>query len=223
MSISVRRARREDAEFLAWVMMAASRAQLKRGIWDLIICEGERTDDAMCLDYLKRLAVAEPRSLYHYENFLVAEMDGKPAAALCGFEMSADTWTKVAEAMSTVQREIGWTEAEVAASQQRIAPVWPCFLEDVGADWIVENIATIPECRGRGVASALIEETVREGAQRGRQMAQIAQIATYIGNDAAQSVYEKCGFRFSNEKRCAELERLLGAKGFVRLLRKLKQ
>lgn len=220
MSISVRRARREDAEFLAWVMMAASRAQLKRGIWDLIICEGECADDAMCLDYLKRLAVAEPRSLYHYEHFLVAELDGKPAAALCGFEMSADTWTKVAEAMSTVQREIGWTEAEVAGSQQRVAPVWPCFLEDVGADWIVENMATQPEWRGRGAASVLIEETVREGAQRGGRL---AQIATYIGNDAAQSVYEKCGFRFSNEKRCAELERLLGAKGFVRLLRKLKQ
>jgi ribosomal protein S18 acetylase RimI-like enzyme len=220
MSISVRWARREDGDFLAWVMLTASRAQLKRGIWDLIICAGERADHRGCLDYLKRLAVAEPRSLYHYENFLVAELDGKPAAALCGFEMSADTWKTVADAMLAVEREIGWTESEVAASQQRVAPVWPCFLEDVGADWIVENIATKPECRGQGAASVLIEEIVREGALRGRRL---VQISTYIGNDAGQSVYEKCGFRFSDEKRCAELERLLGAKGFARLLRKLKE
>lgn len=220
MSIPIRRARREDSDFLAWVMLAASRAQLKRGIWDLIICGGEHAEDEACLDYLKRLAVAEPRSLYHYENFLIAELEGKPAAALCGFEMNADTWTTVEEATTAVQHEIGWTETEVAASQQRIAPVWSCFPEDAGADWIVENIATKPEFRGRGAASALIEEVVREGSRRGQR---VAQIATYIGNDAAQSVYEKCGFQFSDEKRCAELERLLGARGFMRLLRKLEK
>jgi RimJ/RimL family protein N-acetyltransferase len=54
--------------------------------------------------------------------------------------------------------------------------------------------------------------------RRGRKL---AQITTYIGNEAAESVYEKCGFRFSDEKRCAELKRLLGAPGFVRLLREL--
>jgi ribosomal protein S18 acetylase RimI-like enzyme len=218
MSVAVRKAQREDAEFLAWVMLAASRSQLKRGIWDLIICDGERADDEACLNYLKQLAVAEPRSLYHYENFLVAELDGRPAAALCGFEMSTETWKTVAEAMSAVQREMEWMESDVAASQQRVAPIWACFLEDAGADWIVENIATKPECRGQGATSALIEEIVREGARHGRKL---AQISTYIGNDAAQAVYEKCGFQFSDEKHCAELERLLGAPGFVRLLRKL--
>jgi ribosomal protein S18 acetylase RimI-like enzyme len=218
MRVSVRKARLEDAEFLAWVMLAASRAQLKRGIWDLIICKDERASDEACLNYLKRLTVAEPRSLYHYENFLVAELDGRPAAALCGFGAREDTWTIVAEAMSAVQRGLGWSVDDVAASQQRMAPIWACFLEDAGADWIVENIATKPECRGRGAASALIEEIVREGARRGRKL---AQISTYIGNDAAQAVYEKCGFRFSDERRCAELERLLGAPGFMRLLRKL--
>jgi ribosomal protein S18 acetylase RimI-like enzyme len=218
MGISTRRARRDDADFLAWVMLAASRAHLRRGIWDLIICDGERADDEACLDYLKRLAVAEPRSLYHYENFLVAELDGRPAAALCGFEVREGTWAIVAEAMSAVQREIGWTEDDVAASQQRMAPIWACFLEDAGADWIVDNIATKPECRGHGAASTLIEEIVRQGARRGRKL---AQISTYIGNDAAQTVYEKAGFRVSDEKRCAELERLLGAPGFVRLLRKV--
>jgi ribosomal protein S18 acetylase RimI-like enzyme len=218
MSISVRRARREDDDFLAWAMLAASRAHLKRGIWDLIICEDERGGDRVCLNYLRRLATAEPRSLYHYENFLVAEVDGKPAAALGGSDMRAETWTVVAEAMSAVQRTLGWTDADCEASRQRVAPIWSCFLEDAGADWGIENIATKPEWRGRGVAAALIGEILREGVHRGRKL---AQITTYIGNDAAQSVYEKSGFRFSGEKRCSELATLLGTPGFVRLLRKL--
>lgn len=213
--IQIRRARREDAEFLAWVTLSASRSQFTRGIWDRII----GSDDRGCLDYLARLAVAEPRSLYHYEKFLVAEAKGRPAAALCGFEMRADTWTVLAEAMSAVQKNLGWSKADVAASQQRFAPIWACFPQDVGADWVIENVATRPEHRRQGLASALLEEIVREGVERGRQL---AQITTYIGNDSARSAYEKSGFRVSDETRCPELEPLFGTVGFVRLLRELR-
>jgi hypothetical protein len=72
MPVEIRQGRQEDANFLAWVMLSASRAHLAHGVWDLIIGGGEAT----CLDYLRRLAVAEPRSLCHWENFLVADVDG---------------------------------------------------------------------------------------------------------------------------------------------------
>jgi hypothetical protein len=61
-----RRATPDDAEFLAWVTLAASRAHLGRGLWDVII----GADEARCLDYLKRLAIAEPRSLYHWSSYI---------------------------------------------------------------------------------------------------------------------------------------------------------
>lgn len=124
MSVSVRQARREDADFLAWVMLTASRSHLARGIWDLII----GGDEQGCLRYLARLAVAEPRSLYHYENFIVAEIATQPAAALCGFEMRSDTWTLVAKAMATVQYDLDWTSNDVAAAEQRTAPYGAAFL-----------------------------------------------------------------------------------------------
>lgn len=215
MSISVRHARHGDAKFLAWVMLAASRSHLPRGIWDTII----GADDQGCLRYLERLTAAEPRSLYHYENFLVAEIDARPAAALCGFEMRSDTWTLVAEAMVAVQRDLGWTMDEVAAAQRRMAPIWACFPESVGADWIIENVATEPTHRGQGAATALVNEILREGTRRGHRL---AQITTYIGNDSARSVYEKAGFQFSEEKRCVEIATLLGTPGFVRFLSKLR-
>lgn len=214
MSVSVRQARRGDADFLAWAMLTASRSHLARGIWDLII----GADDQGCLRYLARLAVSEPRSLYHYENFIIAEIDSQPAAALCGFEMRSDTWTLVAKAMATVQNDLGWTANDFTGSEQRMAPIWSCFPEPVGADWIIENAATKPTYRGRGAASALVDEILREGVRRGHRL---AQITTYIGNDSARSVYEKSGFRSSDEKRCAEIATLLGTPGFMRFLRNL--
>ena len=147
---------------LAWVMFSASRSHLTRGLWDLII----GADEAGCLEYLRRLALAQPRSLYHYESFLVAEVAGERAAALCGFETgskSTDAWEIVGEAMSNVQRDLGWTAAETAASFERVAPMWTaCMPPDIGADFAIESVATRPEYRRRGLIGALIDEVLQD-------------------------------------------------------------
>jgi GNAT superfamily N-acetyltransferase len=215
MAPRIRRGAREDAEFLAGVMLSASRAQLKRGLWDLII----GADEAGCLDYLRRLAVAQPRSLYHYESFLIAEVEGQPAAALCGFE-TEHAWDIVGDAMANVQRDLGWRETDVAASYQRVAPIWTtCRPPDIGADFAIESVATLPVYRRRGLIGALIHETLLDASERG---CKLAQITTYLGNDAARFAYEKSGFKVLDEKRCTEVEKILGVPGFLRLTRQLK-
>ena len=215
MAIRIRRGAEDDAEFLAWAMFAASRAHLPRGLWDLII----GTDEAGCVDYLRRLALAEPRSLYHYENFLVAEVDGQRAAALCGFE-TRNAWEIVGDAMSNVQRNLGWSEADAAAAYQRVGPVWAvCMPPDIGADFAIESVATAPQYRRRGLIGRLIDDMLRDACRRG---CKLAQITTYEGNDAAVSAYEKSGFQVLDEKRCSEAEEILGVPGFIRLTRDLK-
>jgi len=214
MDSKIRRGTSADAEFLAWVMLSASRGHVNRGIWDLLI----GADDAGCLEYLRRLAVAEPRSLCHYESFWIADVEGRPAAALCGFEFRAGGWATVAQAKWKVQRDLLWSDADFAASDKRMAPLWSCFLPDVGADWGIENVATRTEFRGQGLAQALLLHVAGEGRERG---CKLAQIATTLGNNAALSVYQRCGFRWSGEKRCEVVESTLGAAGFVRLLREL--
>ncbi len=215
MALRIRHGRADDADFLAWVMFAASRAHLARGLWDLII----GADEAGCLDYLRRLSLAEPHSLYHYESFLVAEIDGAPAAALCGFETQG-AWEIVGDAMANVQRDLGWTDLDATASYQRIAPIWTaCMPSDAGADFAIESVATLPEYRRRGLIRALIEEMLQGAFQRG---CKLAQITTYLGNHAAQLAYENSGFQVLDKKHCSELETILEVPGFLRLTRALK-
>jgi ribosomal protein S18 acetylase RimI-like enzyme len=210
--VRIRHAAAEDAGFLAWVTLAASRGHVARGLWDVIIGADERG----CLDYLQRLALAEPRSLYHYESFWIAEIDKSPAAALCTFNPH-EAWTVAGEAMASVQRDLGWTEENAARMYSRAGPIWAsCMPPDIGADFVIENVATRPEFRRRGLVGALIESALDDARARG---AKLAQITTYIGNDSARWAYEKLGFRVRDEKRCAEIEKVLGVPGFVRLTR----
>jgi len=213
MKLKIRRATRDDAEFLAWVMLASSRGHVSRGIWDLLIGAG----DAGCLDYLKRLAVAEPRSLCRYDSFLMAEAGGRPAAALCVYKPSEGGWDLVAKAMANVQRDLGWTETEREASRQRMAPALACFIPEAGEDWSIEFVATLPEYRRRGLVDALLREAIQEGVVRGCKLAQITILA---GNEAAQRAYEKRGFRVHAERGSEEFRSAIGAPGFRSLMRK---
>lgn len=192
--------------------MLASRGHLRRGVWDLIA--GGSEED--CLDYLRRLALSEPVSLCHHSSFLIAEHDGRPAAALCGFDPRAGGWQTLGDAMQNVQRAIGWTQADEKASADRTAPVWQCTFDTLQGAWVVESVATLPEFRRRGLADALMLEILEAGRARGHHL---AQLTILIGNIAAQHAYEKAGFTVRDEKRHLDFEAALGAAGFMRMVR----
>ena len=212
MSVRIRPGEKDDAAFLARVMMLASRGLLRRGVWALIAGGAENN----CLDYLRRLALTEPVSLCHYSSFIVAEHDRHPVAALCGFDPHADGWQVLAEAMKNVQREIGWTQADEKASAERSAPIWTCTFDMLDGAWVVESVATMPEFRRRGLVDSLIAEILETGRARGHRL---AQLTIMIGNVAAERAYEKGGFRILDEKRDRDFEAALGAPGFMRMIR----
>ena len=174
--------------------------------------------DEECHEYLRMLTLAEPRSLCHYESFLVAEADGLPAAALCVFNPADGGWALAGQAKSNVQRELGWSESKVIASERRLAPALACIPPDVGADWCIEFVATLPEFRRQGMVDALMSEAIRLGVERGCSLAQIMILA---GNDPAQAAYEKAGFVVRDQHGSPEFEAAIGAAGFRRFLRKL--
>jgi len=192
--------------------MLASRGHLRRGVWDLIAGGSEQN----CLDYLRRLALAEPVSLCHYSSFIVAEHDGRPAAALCGFDPRAGGWQVLGDAMQNVQRQKGWTQADEKASADRSQPVWKCTFDTLEGAWVIESVATLPEFRRRGLVDSLMAEILEAGRARSHR---IAQLTILIGNVAAQRAYEKAGFSVMDEKRHPDFEAALGSPGFIRMVR----
>jgi translation initiation factor 4G len=150
-------------------MMLASRGHLHRGVWDLIAGGSEEN----CLDYLRRLALAEPMSLCHHSSFIIAEDEGRPAAALCGFDPRAGGWEMLSDAMKNVQRQKRWTQADEKASADRTAPVWKCTFDTLDGAWVVESVATLPEYRRRGLTDSLMREILEIGRGRGHRIAQL--------------------------------------------------
>ena len=89
-----------------------------------------------------------------------------------------------------------------------------CAPEHAPGAWIVENVATLPEFRRRGLVDQLLEEILEKGRTAG---ASVAEVGVLIGNDPAQRAYEKAGFAVVDEKRHPEFEAAYKCPG-IRLL-----
>jgi ribosomal protein S18 acetylase RimI-like enzyme len=209
----IRPAEREDADFLAWVILTAARSQLDKGWFDIMLNRPE----SACLDYLRRLTLAPVQSWWHYSRFHVAELDGSPAAALCAFR-GGEAYALSLPAMAKVASELGLGDAERHEMRRRGVYLSTCTLETEEDAWTIENVATLPRYRRRGLATSLIQHALAEGQRDGARRTQITFI---IGNDAAERAYAKAGFRFDAEKRHPDFETATGVPGLRRYARKI--
>jgi translation initiation factor 4G len=199
MELRIVDARPEHASFLAWVMLTAHRSHLERGLWDFMI-EGS---DAERLHFLEALATTSHPHWCHYSTFIIAEVDGQPASALCGYFEAEHGMSALLYAVSEANQAVGRTEEDIAAGWQRGGSIIKVAPEHVEGAWIVENVATLPELRRRGLTDRLLMEVLDKGRGRG---ATIADVGVLIGNDPAQRAYEKAGFAVIGEKRHPEFE-----------------
>jgi translation initiation factor 4G len=120
------------------------------------------------------------------------------------------------EGIREAGQALGRSEEEDAAGWQRAGSIVHCTLEHLPGAWIVENVATLPELRRRGLADLLLAEILEKGRTAG---ASVAEIGVFIGNDPAQRAYEKAGFVVVDEKRHPEFEDVYKSPG-IRLLRR---
>ena len=190
----------------------ASRSQLKRGWFEIVL----RRDDAFCFEFAKYLTIAKARLWWHYSLFLVAEVDGTVAAALCGFG-DESVYANSSAAMAEAADKMGIAKDEQAQFWPRGAfIISPATGED--DTWTIENVATKPEYRGRGLVGALMarEFDVARAAGFNR-----AQISFFMGNDPAARAYAKAGFTFAEEKTAPDFEAALGIPGITRFARDL--
>jgi ribosomal protein S18 acetylase RimI-like enzyme len=212
MTMTFRAATPRDADFLGWAMVMAARGHLSRGWFDIVL----RRDEAFCIGFAAKLAVAKARSWWHHSLFTIAEVDGKVASAACAFPDSAPYMVS-GEAMTEASDKTGIGKGE----QAELWPRGSFILSAISGEddcWTIENVATAVEFRGQGVAQALINHML--GAMRRRGPSH-AQISFLIGNAPAEHCYRACGFQFAEDKTAADFEAAMGVPGLRRLAREL--
>ena len=210
MSTSFRPAMPDDARFLGWVMVMAARGHLSRGWFDIVL----QRPEAFCIDFCARLANASAKSWWHHSFFTIAEVDGRAASAACAFP-DESPYMVSGDAMAEASDKTGIGKAEQAQLWPRGAFIMSATSGDDDC-WTVENVATWPAFRGRGVAAELIRHML--GAMHGPERAQISFL---IGNEPAEKCYRACGFEFAEDKTAKEFEAAMGVPGIRRLVRNL--
>jgi translation initiation factor 4G len=204
------------APFLAWVMLTAARSHLSVGMWDMWM----KGDEAKALAFLEALATTPHAHWAHHSIFIVAEVDGIPAAALSGYVHDERPPTTAFEALPDVVRRLGLDHDAlmqdfVTTGAASIANVGPAHVPDA---WVVEHVATAPAFRRQGHTDRLLQAIFDKGRERG---ATVADIGVLIDNDSAQRAYEKNGFRVVNELRDPQFEAAYGCPGIRELTRSI--
>ena len=206
MGPTIRRALPEDADFVAWTILTAQRGHRPRGWFDIALNRPE----PQCLAFVRRIALARATSWWHTSHFLIAEMDGVPAAALCALRAGGTT----SDAHLAIEEVADAAEQSVIA--QRGAYASYCWMPGDSTNWMIEHVATHPSYRGRGLMHTLLEHALGSGKAAGYLR---ASITFYIGNAAAERCYAGAGFVFAEERRNPEFEAVTGAPGFRRFER----
>ncbi|PDT89610.1 GNAT family N-acetyltransferase [Bradyrhizobium sp. Y36] len=204
--MTIRSARPEDAEFIAQTIQSSQRGYRSRGWFDVAL----GWPDAQCRDFIARIAVAQAVSMWHVSQFLVAEVEGEPAAALCALP-AAGTGPAAWRAIEEVAIATGLAATELEAIRQRGAYTRACWVQGGEGDWMIEHVATDPVHRGRGLVQALIAHALEKGRAAGFGRTTISFL---IGNEPAERAYAKAGFVLAEEKRDPAFEAIIGAPGF---------
>ncbi len=212
MSTIIRPATPDDAAFLGWASVMASRSQLARGWFEIVL----RRDDAFCFEFAKYLTIAEAVSWWHWSLFLVAEVGGEPAAAMCGFGDDS-VYRNSTAAMAEAGGRMGIPQDEQAQFWTRGAFIISPATSEDGA-WTIENVATKPRFRNRGVATALMAAELEVARAKGFKR---AQVSFFMGNTPAERSYAKAGFAFAEEKTAPDFAAALGIPGVTRFARDL--
>jgi translation initiation factor 4G len=210
--VEVVEAREEHLPFIAWVELAASRSHLPKGPWDLYI---DRTE-VETLRYLETLTATDTWHFGSYRNFIIATVDGEPAAGLSGYFEEECGTAALNAGVEEANGKLGRSPEENAAGWARAGSFALVTHEREPGAWIVEWVATKPTFRRRGLVDRLLAEILDVGRAKG---ATTAEIGVYMGNDPAQRAYEKAGFAVVSEKTHPDFEAAYGCPGTRELRR----
>lgn len=210
MDLKIRNARVNDAPFLAWLILTAGRAHVKRGIWEVIL---DQPEDG-CLHFLELLAITTAPHLFHYSCFRVAEIESGPVSGLGGYDPDILGYPRLMETLPEVYAKLGRLPEKKTAGggPPRITA---CIPPSVKGAWVIDSVATLPAFRRKGIVDRLLDNVLDLGREKVYRQ---AQISIYMGNTPAQCAYEKHGFRLLDEWPDPYFEKEIGSPGMARLI-----
>jgi ribosomal protein S18 acetylase RimI-like enzyme len=210
MGLNIRSAEVNDAPFLAWLILTAGRAHVKRGIWEVVL--GQPED--YCLHFLELLTITSTPHLFHHSCYLIAETETGAVSGLGGYDPDIQGYSKLIETMPEIYANLGETPPEemTAVEPPRITG---CIPPSVPGAWVIDSVATVPAFRRRGIVDNLLDTMLHRGRQQGYRQ---AQISIYMGNTPALHAYEKHGFKLLDEWPDPYFEKEIGSPGMTRLI-----
>jgi GNAT superfamily N-acetyltransferase len=106
----------------------------------------------------------------------------------------------------------------MAPGMDKLVAFMTCHSDFLPGAWVVEQVATRREFRRVGAISRLLDAVVDQGRKAGFKQ---AQVSFFIGNTPGERAYQKAGFKYLDEKRHPDFERVIGSPGMIRYVRDL--
>lgn len=198
MGVEIRKAKESDSPFLAQMMLQSSRAGKKEGIFDVIF---SGADDNTILKKLEELTKTEAKPHCNFNNFLVAEIDGKSVGTLCSYEPRISTKEEFVKAL----KEIGVDDLTEA-----IALLSCCDFDQNNRTLMFDYMEELEGFIDVGVLKALMQKSLLTARLKGYR---IGQTLVEIGSLETIMFYKKLGFRIVEEKECEVYKERFGRPG----------
>jgi len=213
--VTIRSANKEDSHFLAQILYIASRSHLDESPWCKIFDETkERT-----LVLLSKITQNSALPWSYFSNFWIAEVDGIPAAAMCGFiPAEAKPLMPVDSELGIAKNEFDYSDDHLSAISQRLHIATLGMPDDLPDIWAIESIAVLPEFQGQGLIDHLFKKLFIIGQEKGFKQ---VQVLCLIGNDCGQRAFERNGFSVLTQKTNHSFNELFGTPGAKLLVRNL--
>jgi len=203
MGITIRKAVAGDAKFLAQMILQSSRAGKKDGIFDLIF---NTNNDTTILTALEALTQTKAKAHCHFNNFLVAEVDGKCVGTLCSYEPRIATKETFIAALD----EIGCTNDISEALE-----VMTCCDFDLNNRTLMfDFMEEIESLVNVSILKNLMQKSLLTARLKGYR---IGQALVEIGSLETILFYKKLGFKQIQEKECELYKEKFGRAGQILL------
>ena len=167
----IRRARKEEAAQIAELFMLA---------WPVEeILESNGLTYEQLHESMTTIAAAE-ETIYSYENTIAAEVDGKVVGAMCAYN-GADYQRLKQPIVDILGADSGFAQLK----------------ETEAGEFYLDSVGVLPEYRGRGIASRIIEAQCERAATLGHK---VAGLIVDIDKPQVEALYSRLGFMYLNDK-----------------------